>query len=96
MSTGPEPVRSSTPRPVRPKEPMPWALVRLALSSTARLVVVPAQDLLGLDGGSRMNTPGTDVGNWAWQAPAGSFDHELAVRVRELAAWADRIQDVMT
>ena len=35
---------SSTHRP----EPMPWALVRLALASTARLAVVPPQDLLGL------------------------------------------------
>ena len=40
------------------REPMPWALVRLALSSTARLSVVPAQDLLGLGSEARMNTPG--------------------------------------
>ena len=45
-----------------PDEPMPWALVRLALSSTARLAVVPAQDLLGLGSESRMNTPGTADG----------------------------------
>ena len=50
-----------------PDEPMPWALIRLAMSSTARLAVVPAQDLLGLGSASRMNTPGTDEGNWAWQ-----------------------------
>ncbi len=81
-------VRSMVPDP---GEPMPWALIRLALSSTARLVVVPAQDLLGLDSGSRMNTPGTDEGNWDWQAPAGSFDGELAARVRGLVAAADRL-----
>ena len=40
----------------------------------ARLAVVPAQDLLGLGSESRMNTPGTADGNWAWQAPAGAFD----------------------
>jgi 4-alpha-glucanotransferase len=67
-----------------PDEPMPWALIRLALSSTARLAVVPAQDLLGLDSRSRMNTPGTDEGNWGWQAPGG-FDEALAARVRALA-----------
>src|SRR5215470_2100959 len=44
--------------------PMPWALVRLALSSTARLAVVPAQDLLGLGSSARMNTPGIPDGNW--------------------------------
>ena len=56
---------------VDPDEPMPWALVRLALASTARLAVVPAQDLLGLGSEARMNTPGTDEGNWGWQAPEG-------------------------
>lgn len=76
-----------------PQEPMPWALIHLALLSTARLVVVPAQDLLALGGGSRMNTPGTDEGNWGWQAAAGSFDGELAARVREVVAESDRLPD---
>jgi 4-alpha-glucanotransferase len=67
-----------------PDEPMPWALVRLAFASTARLSVVPAQDLLALGSEARMNTPGTDEGNWAWQAPAGRFDTDLAARVRRL------------
>jgi 4-alpha-glucanotransferase len=74
-------VRSMVPVP---GEPMPWGLIRLALSSTARLTVVPAQDLLGLDASSRMNTPGTDTGNWSWQATRGAFDERLAARVREL------------
>ncbi len=74
-----------------PDEPMPWALVRLALASTARLAVVPAQDLLGLGAESRMNTPGTDRGNWGWRAPAGAFDDDLAARVRALVADAGRL-----
>ncbi len=85
-----ERVRSMLPEP---EEPMPAALIRLAMSSTARLVVVPAQDLLGLDSGSRMNTPGTDVGNWSWQAPAGGFDDELAAWVRDLVDGSGRIPD---
>jgi 4-alpha-glucanotransferase len=72
-------------------EPMPWALIRLALSSTARLAVVPAQDLLGLGTESRMNTPGTDTGNWAWQAADGVFDAGLAERVRRLVTASDRV-----
>lgn len=72
-------------------EPMPWALVRLALSSRSRLAVIPAQDLLELGAGSRMNTPGTAVGNWAWQAAPGSFDVPLSDRVRELVIGADRL-----
>ena len=74
-----------------PDEEMPWALIRLALASTARLAVVPAQDLLGLDSASRMNMPGTAAGNWGWQAPAGAFDHDLAARVHALVQETDRL-----
>ena len=78
---------------VEPAEPMPWALIRLALYSTARLTVVPAQDLLGLGSESRMNTPGTDTGNWDWQASAGALDATLAARLRELVAATGRVPD---
>ena len=76
---------------VDPGEPMPWALVRLALESTARLAVVPAQDLLGLGSESRMNTPGTAEGNWAWRARAGALDDALAARFRTALSAAGRI-----
>ena len=71
---------------------MPGALVRLAMESTARLAVVPAQDLLALGSESRMNTPGTDHGNWAWQAPDGAFDDELAAQLRAVVEQAGRCQ----
>jgi len=71
-------------------EPMPWALVRLALASTARLAVVPAQDLLALGSDSRMNTPGTEAGNWTWQSAAGAFDADLAARLRAAVVASDR------
>jgi 4-alpha-glucanotransferase len=78
---------------VDPSQPMPWALVRLALASVARLVVVPAQDLLELGGESRMNTPGTAAGNWGWQAPQHAFDERLAGRLRSVLADANRLAD---
>jgi 4-alpha-glucanotransferase len=74
-----------------PDKAMPWALIRLALESTARLAVVPAQDLLGLGSESRMNTPGTARGNWAWQAPAGAFDDDLAATVHADVAATHRL-----
>jgi 4-alpha-glucanotransferase len=77
---------------VDPDEEMPWALVRLAMESPARLAVVPAQDLLGLGSESRMNTPGTARDNWAWQAAPDSFDTGLASRLRDLVASADRLR----
>ena len=74
-----------------PTEAMPWALVRLAMASTARLAIVPAQDLLGLGSESRMNVPGSAEGNWSWQADAGVFDAALAGRVRALVEEHDRL-----
>jgi 4-alpha-glucanotransferase len=73
-----------------PREPMPWALVRLAQASPARLAVVPAQDLLGLGSEARMNTPGITDGNWTWRAPDDAFDAALAARLREVVETAGR------
>ena len=42
-------------------------LAELALRAPAKWVILPLQDVLGLDGGSRMNTPGTTQGNWGWR-----------------------------
>lgn len=44
-------------------------VVRAALTSVARWVVVPMQDILGLDSKARMNTPGVAEGNWGWRLP---------------------------
>ncbi len=74
-----------------PAAPMPWALIALAMSSVARLAVVPAQDLLALGSEARMNTPGTSQGNWAWQAPPDAFDERLAGQLRTLVADANRL-----
>jgi 4-alpha-glucanotransferase len=46
---------------------MPFALIQLAFSTLAKLAIVPMQDILELNGDSRMNTPGTIVGNWSWK-----------------------------
>ena len=70
---------------------MPWAMIRLAMESPARLSIVPAQDFLGLGSESRMNTPGTAEGNWGWQAPDDAFDDALAGRIRALVAATHRL-----
>jgi 4-alpha-glucanotransferase len=46
------------------------ALIRLAWSSVADLAIAPAQDVLGLGGEARMNTPGRPTGNWRWRLTA--------------------------
>ena len=65
-----------------PGEAMPWPLIRAALASVAALAVLPMQDLLGLGGAARMNTPGTIIGNWAWRLEPGQLEPTLATRLR--------------
>lgn len=61
-----------------------WDLIRAALASVGDLAIVPLQDVLELDGASRMNRPGTMAGNWAWR-----FEHHM------LAPWrAERLAEL--
>jgi len=69
-----------------PGEAMPWPLIRAALASVAALAVLPMQDLLGLGGAARMNTPGTIIGNWAWRLQPGQLEPALAARLRTALA----------
>ncbi|HSH19004.1 MAG TPA: 4-alpha-glucanotransferase, partial [Draconibacterium sp.] len=41
--------------------------IEMVWASTAKLSIVPLQDVLGLDTTARMNTPGTASGNWGWR-----------------------------
>ena len=64
-----------------------WALVRLALSSRARIAILPMQDVLGLGAEARMNHPGTvGNGNWQWRLEPG----QLTAGARRAAARGDR------
>jgi 4-alpha-glucanotransferase len=42
-------------------------LIRVVYSSVAKVVIIPVQDLLSLDGHARMNTPASTSGNWTWR-----------------------------
>ncbi len=67
-----------------------WELLELAFGARASLVVVPAQDVLGLGNEARMNRPGTTEGNWSWRLRPGELDAALAERMRRLATAAGR------
>jgi 4-alpha-glucanotransferase len=67
-----------------PGEAMPVPLIRAALASVAQLAVLPVQDVLGLDGAARMNTPGTVQGNWSWRLAPGQLTVDIAQRLRAL------------
>lgn len=48
-------------------------MIRMCYASAAKMVVIPIQDILGLDGSARMNTPSSSDGNWTWQLNSGSL-----------------------
>ena len=70
-----------------------WDVLRALWASVADLAVAQGQDLLGLGGESRMNTPSTPGGNWRWRALPGSFGPELADRLRELTRLYGRLPE---
>jgi 4-alpha-glucanotransferase len=64
-----------------PAEPH-WGMIELAMQSRAALALVPAQDVLGLGSGARMNRPGVADGNWSWRLERGQLTEALAARLR--------------
>lgn len=70
---------------------MPWSLVELLCRSAANTAIVPLQDLLGLDGRHRMNTPGFAAGNWTWRFDWTQVPAELGSRIRSLLRSTARV-----
>ena len=62
------------------------------MSSVAKLFVAQMQDYLGLGSGNRMNTPGTQSGNWTWRMLNGELCNELAEKIHEMARIYGRIK----
>ncbi len=56
-----------------------WQMIRLAMSSVANTVLIPMQDILGLDDEvGRMNTPGKAEGNWSWRFKDSEINAQIA------------------
>ena len=61
-----------------------WDLIRLAMSSSADTAVFPLQDILSLSSEGRMNTPGTDSGNWTWRFKSDDLKDEYCQSLKYL------------
>jgi 4-alpha-glucanotransferase len=72
-------------------EPHPWPLIRSALSSVASTAILPMQDLLGLPGLHRMNTPGTTEGNWKWRFQWCDLPEDTVEKLKEMNILYGRI-----
>ena len=69
-----------------------WGLVRLTLSSRARIAILPMQDVLGLGNVAQMNHPGTvGNGNWLWRLDTAQLTLAAAERLREATAESRRV-----
>jgi 4-alpha-glucanotransferase len=67
-----------------------WALTRLWMRSPARLVMLQAQDVLGLGSEARMNFPGRASGAWKWKLLPGQLTKRHAKRLRAVTEEAGR------
>ena len=60
------------------------AMMQALFGSPAKLVILPMQDILRLDGSARMNLPGTLGGNWVWRMRPDAVNTGLAAGLRAL------------
>ena len=58
-----------------------WGMMRGAWSSVGDMVIIPMQDILGLDGNARMNKPSTLGANWAWRMKKDAIDSKMADKI---------------
>ena len=68
-----------------------WGVIRTAQSSVSDLCVVQLQDYLELGGEARMNFPGRVGGNWTWRAWPGSYNDDLAAKIRWITGLYGRL-----
>lgn len=78
---------------VKEEEPN-WLMIRLLMSSPARVAIVQLQDVLGLGSEARMNVPGRARGNWSWRLGTAQLTSEHARRLHAATAQAGRLPPV--
>lgn len=69
----------------RPFEKLNIAFIRELYKSSAGLVIIPMQDVIGLDDRARMNIPSTVGGNWKWRAKAGQITPKQAAMLKDFS-----------
>ncbi len=70
--------------------PLLWPLLRAGLCSVASLFIFQMQDALELGKDSRMNEPGTTLGNWRWRLLPGEAGAALAAKLKRLCVMYGR------
>jgi len=65
-------------------------LMEMAMASVAKTAIIPMQDILELDGKSRMNTPGVANGNWGWRFQWSQLKLKQRRKLKELTVLYNR------
>ncbi len=71
---------------------LPAAMIDTVLHSRAALAMLPLQDVLNLGSAARMNTPGTNSGNWTWRFEWDALPADLAPRLLQQLQKAQRCE----
>lgn len=66
------------------------AMISIVLHSRAALAMLPLQDVLHLGSAARMNTPGTENGNWTWRFDWADLPADLVPRLLQQLQHSDR------
>ncbi|HEX3002464.1 MAG TPA: 4-alpha-glucanotransferase [Methanoregula sp.] len=67
-----------------PAAELPEIFIRMAMMSVAGTTIIPLQDILGLGNEARMNTPGTETGNWEWRVMQDQLDDDIACHLLDM------------
>ncbi len=60
-------------------------LIAFGMNSRARTVIIPLQDYMSLPSLCRINTPGTESGNWEWRYEKDDLTEELCKTILKLS-----------
>ncbi|HEY0053978.1 MAG TPA: malto-oligosyltrehalose synthase [Pedobacter sp.] len=66
-------------------------LGKLAYSSVAKIVILPMQDVIGLDEDARMNMPASIEKNWVWRLRPDQLKEKYSNRLRKWAEVFNRL-----
>ncbi len=68
-----------------------WQLIRLAMTSVAKVTMIPMQDILNLGQEARMNYPSKTRGNWQWRMTTRDMALKHAQRLQALTELTGRV-----
>jgi 4-alpha-glucanotransferase len=65
-------------------------LCRIGYASVSNMVILPMQDVLGLNETSRMNMPATASGNWKWRMKKNVLTNHISAKLNSWCFHFDR------